>query len=648
MESLNQCHCCLQRPSERDLRTPYTLLGITEIYSVMLEECFAMRLTPCHDGKSGICEVCLGRLREACQFKMQVQHCQAELQERLEGGLSVKDEEALEELPEDGPCSESPEPSLPSDEEPPGPLPEDEPLDHYPLHVSVASAGEYGVSTAPLSSRAKEQLALACSVRLERLRDSPRASQPCPVTSHREPSPASIVKDEPGDTIAEEQAYMSDLESSIKSEPNDDDVGDEQLLDVSCTPAIELRRRLSTSSTMRLEACPVTSHHEPTAARSVTLPDDTRQQAHTHQPTLNNQHTDTNAMYSCKICSQKFSNKTLFDRHAHTQMELETYICDMCNMKFRQKSDLIRHIFTIHMKINHVCKIYNKKFEIMNSLKKHQRLHTGDIPYKCTVCEKKFVLVSSLNLDQGIHTIEKRYKCEECHKQFKYRNGLNKHKKIHTGDKRFSCDQCGKRFLENSTLTIHKRVHTGEKLYKCDECNELFGYLNSFKRHIKKHARGDIYSCNICDEKFPIKNLLAKHKKKHIGEKAYHCEECNKRFNRKDYLDTHKITHNGDRPYICDRCGKRFKRKHNLDQHKKNHAEKSHNCSICNKQFTHKHQLDAHKITHTKEKAYICEKCGARFAQNYILQKHKQIHVEKVLGDGVTVSKITKGKISKD
>ncbi|XP_063544078.1 uncharacterized protein LOC134752335 [Cydia strobilella] len=112
MESTNQCHCCLQRPSAKNLRAPYTRLGTTEIYSVMIEECFVIKLTSCDDGISGICEVCLGRLREASLFKMQVQHCQAKLQERLEGGLSVKDEEGLDELSADGAYSESPKPSL--------------------------------------------------------------------------------------------------------------------------------------------------------------------------------------------------------------------------------------------------------------------------------------------------------------------------------------------------------------------------------------------------------------------------------------------------------------------------------------------------------------------------------------------------------
>ncbi|XP_063631934.1 uncharacterized protein LOC134803158 isoform X2 [Cydia splendana] len=268
MESINQCHCCLQRPSAKDLRTPYTLLGITEIYSVMLEECFAMRLTSCDDGKSGICKVCLGRLREACLFKLQVQHCQAELQERLEGGLSVKEEALKDEPPEDGACSESPEPSLPSDEEPLEPLPEDEAEDHYLLHDAATSGGEYGVSTAPLSSRVMQQLALACSVRLERLRHSSRASQPCPVTSHREPSPAGSVQDVTSHREPSPACSVQDVTSHREPSP----AGSVQDVTSHREPSPAGSVQDVTSHREPSPACSVqdvTSHREPSPAGSV-------------------------------------------------------------------------------------------------------------------------------------------------------------------------------------------------------------------------------------------------------------------------------------------------------------------------------------------------------------------------------------------
>ncbi|XP_048003735.1 uncharacterized protein LOC125239984 isoform X2 [Leguminivora glycinivorella] len=115
MGLINQCHCCLLRPPAKDLRTPYTRRGITEIYSLMIEECFVIKLTSGNDDQSGICEECLRLLREASSFKVQVQRCQTELRQRLEAGLRVK-EEKMDEPLEDDLCSEFAEPSLPSDE----------------------------------------------------------------------------------------------------------------------------------------------------------------------------------------------------------------------------------------------------------------------------------------------------------------------------------------------------------------------------------------------------------------------------------------------------------------------------------------------------------------------------------------------------
>ncbi|XP_063544206.1 uncharacterized protein LOC134752425 [Cydia strobilella] len=87
---INECHCCLLRPAARDMTTPYSCLGITETYSVMLQACFLIDLIPGSDGKSGICDACVERLRDACHFKMLVQRSQASLQDRLEREQRVK------------------------------------------------------------------------------------------------------------------------------------------------------------------------------------------------------------------------------------------------------------------------------------------------------------------------------------------------------------------------------------------------------------------------------------------------------------------------------------------------------------------------------------------------------------------------------
>ncbi|XP_048003364.1 zinc finger protein 354C-like [Leguminivora glycinivorella] len=96
MDLKNSCRCCLLRPPDKDLKKPYCHSGKTEVYADMLKECFEIHLTTASsDSVCGICEVCVRRLRDASDFKLQVQQSQAELNASLRRAMSVKDEEAL-------------------------------------------------------------------------------------------------------------------------------------------------------------------------------------------------------------------------------------------------------------------------------------------------------------------------------------------------------------------------------------------------------------------------------------------------------------------------------------------------------------------------------------------------------------------------
>ncbi|XP_048000853.1 zinc finger protein 888-like isoform X2 [Leguminivora glycinivorella] len=93
MDVMHACRCCLQSPSEMDLTTPYMYHGKTEIYFDMIEKCFDIRLVR-GPGSCGICSACVGRLRDASDFKLQVQRSQAELQ-----GLLLNEEPVIKSEP---------------------------------------------------------------------------------------------------------------------------------------------------------------------------------------------------------------------------------------------------------------------------------------------------------------------------------------------------------------------------------------------------------------------------------------------------------------------------------------------------------------------------------------------------------------------
>ncbi|XP_063369914.1 uncharacterized protein LOC134658233 [Cydia amplana] len=199
MDVTHACRCCLWCPADKDLTTPYTHLGKTEIYAVMVKECFDIHLVVGGSGSCGICSMCVGRLRDASDFKLQVQRSQAELQARTQGASHVKEEESAVEPgnPEmqDGDGTSE----FVSGEEPPvkletlddgaaddmlcdihtatrdGASDEDVPLSPeeraVKSEVSDAASDEDCVSVSSDGiARAREQLAMACSVVLERLR----------------------------------------------------------------------------------------------------------------------------------------------------------------------------------------------------------------------------------------------------------------------------------------------------------------------------------------------------------------------------------------------------------------------------------------------------------------------------------------------
>ncbi|XP_063544831.1 uncharacterized protein LOC134753000 [Cydia strobilella] len=94
MDVTRACRCCLRCPPDKDLTTPYTHLGNTEIYADMIKQCFDINLAVGGPGSCGICSTCVGRLRDASDFKLQVQRSQEELQSYTQGMNHVKGREA--------------------------------------------------------------------------------------------------------------------------------------------------------------------------------------------------------------------------------------------------------------------------------------------------------------------------------------------------------------------------------------------------------------------------------------------------------------------------------------------------------------------------------------------------------------------------
>ncbi|XP_047518304.1 uncharacterized protein LOC125058293 isoform X3 [Pieris napi] len=76
MEDLKDgmCRCCASEGTYKDFTASYQWMGAEEVYSDMLKDCFDITLSTSLENNGGICEVCITQLRNAFNFKKQVQN----------------------------------------------------------------------------------------------------------------------------------------------------------------------------------------------------------------------------------------------------------------------------------------------------------------------------------------------------------------------------------------------------------------------------------------------------------------------------------------------------------------------------------------------------------------------------------------------
>ncbi|XP_063632033.1 zinc finger protein 26-like isoform X2 [Cydia splendana] len=95
------CRCCFAEGCYKDISTEYFWMGKREVYSEMLTETFDLSIAFAQTSGPNsnsrlICEPCISRLRDASEFKRQVQECEKMFMQYLDPGRTVVDELQME------------------------------------------------------------------------------------------------------------------------------------------------------------------------------------------------------------------------------------------------------------------------------------------------------------------------------------------------------------------------------------------------------------------------------------------------------------------------------------------------------------------------------------------------------------------------
>ncbi|XP_063542120.1 zinc finger protein 182-like [Cydia strobilella] len=344
MDVMDACRCCLRCPPDKDLTTPYIHLDRTEIYADMIKECFNIHLVVGGAGSCGICSACVGRLRDASDFKLQVQSSQLLLQETL----LVKEEPAVKgELADD------------ADEDPGSDV-----LYEVPVKLELGMLGEDG--TGGVLDEDPLIKSEAC--------DAP--SDPSAAVM-AEPAPTSACKP----THSGEKLYA--CEDCGKHFRNKYTLR-KHIQHTHLSSGPEHQRHNS----KKLYKC---SHCDYNSIRKSNL------LAHERRHT-------GDKPYTCSYCDFKCSHKSTIRKHLMTHTnEPKKFKCIDCNYECSQKGHLIRHQMIHTGEKPFSCSHCDFKCSDKSSLKKHQMIHTGAKPFKCSDCGYECRQKSNLHRHQLKH-----------------------------------------------------------------------------------------------------------------------------------------------------------------------------------------------------------------------------------------------------
>ncbi|XP_069363811.1 zinc finger protein 652-like isoform X7 [Maniola hyperantus] len=424
------CRCCHGEGAFNNLAEPRTFLDKVEVYSDMLRECLDIDIPPVPGELCAItytiCNACIARLRDACNFKKQVQDCEQRFMtlyyknaiQGLKPATKVKEE--IEVSIEHAQSDTDADIVLKKEDE------DDDDDNHF-----LGGDDDDGMSDDDLPIKPPKQ-----SVSTMKTRPKPKPKPKAPPVVKKLKPPPKPKKAEPK-PAKEKKGKRKEKKFFLQAEDFRQD-GD-KFICAHCVKSYKTRGSLIGH---------VKFHHR----------------GATWGPIY---YTITNDTYTCIVCEKSYASQPLVSQHyrfVHLKRRPKNRKCPYCPLKIPTHQRR-KHLEEKHSIIAPTCGICDRKFRYPCELEQHQKkAHLGERRVVCEICDKRFFDIISLRLHMSTHSVERRFSCGVCDKQFRWENNLKEHLRIHAGDRRYGCSVCGKAFVQRSTLKKHEMTHLNLKL----------------------------------------------------------------------------------------------------------------------------------------------------------------------------------------
>nr|XP_026489361.1 myoneurin-like isoform X11 [Vanessa tameamea] len=541
MESISNegmCRCCASEGTFKDFLTTYHWMGEEEIYADMLRDCFAITLYTSDDfNNGGICEVCITQLRNACNFKRQVQQTEEQFKKRVQNSVLKCNVIKLEMAGVD-------------DGE----------------HSDTNLSDEFSVTE------------FEVPIKEEKVEEKPKKRQAAKPSTSR----AKKAKTEDGEPSAKRALRKTNKKEKPLSKKDIEE-------------SVERINARNTSQPKVRQGEQLEKHR--TNVREIILwtnatPIRCRGGIGYACCFCTNQFPDPADLKRHTIEDHNDETKSIFmkgrDMYGYlVKLDITALQCKLCATKMDTLERIMDHLKDKHDKNistdipNHILPF---KFDSEN--------------LRCFMCHNVFNKFKALQ--EHMHTHYRNYICKVCDAGFVNRHLLLCHNEGHkTGT--FACDQCSQVFDTIRKRKLHERkVHNGLNMpHKCGYCNERFKENCHKNEHLAKvhGVVGPLIKCQACDRTFASQQTWLLHMKKyHLMERQHKCTRCEKEFFSKRELTDHMVKHTGTREYRCDLCFKSYGRLKTLKEHiRRLHPEdRDFKCLHCGQSFDKSFALKCH------------------------------------------------------
>ncbi|XP_028029831.1 gastrula zinc finger protein XlCGF26.1-like isoform X5 [Bombyx mandarina] len=568
------CRCCLAEGCYKDISTEYFWMGKREVYAEMLAETFSVSIAYSKSGGPNsnsrlICEPCISRLRDASDFKKQVQECEKTFMQYLDPGNSSTTLESevqtsstdkrvkVEQVKIERQFSDDEFDSRDFGDD-------DDDDDDMDQPLTTFASKEPKKETVNL-------MELLASPQLSVKRKAPAQTKTVSVKKVKV-----IKKDARGKPTTSKAAQKNE----DKKKKGRAVTGNEIATGIDVKKHNDVTRRRNASIIIECtRICPFrwSKNHYLCFYCDMTFSGPSELREH------NDAQHESLKPFELRRALNKVKKTEL------VKVDIMNIGCKMCGECFESLTDIRNHIAAVHKK--------KLNLEIGDGILPF-KLSIGE--FKCAVCEVDYGEFKTLNHHMNVHFPY--YICEQCGSGFMTPQRLRNHALTHdTGS--YPCTVCNKSFRSTNAKNDHYAiVHLKAKRHRCPHCCELFSNYFQRNKHISSvHGlKLKEFKCSVCPKVFTVSGKLGVHMKSvHLKMKRYACDVCEWQFYSKSELKDHMVRHTGERAYQCSVCKKSYARKYTLREHMRIHAnDRRFVCAVCGSSFVQKCSLKHHTKTH--------------------------------------------------